>query len=89
MARKLRSYQFGSRHVGRPALYPWDEWLDGSIVEVTEGEDVPNITNFRSTLHQAAERNNKSVRSRRERRSDGPDRLVFQAKRRYRKQVSS
>lgn len=24
---------------GRPPLYPWDEWLDGSAWRITQGED--------------------------------------------------
>ena len=37
MAKKLSEYKF--RTVGRPGLYPWDEWLNGDIWEVKYGED--------------------------------------------------
>jgi len=37
MAEKIESYK--ARHVGAKQVYPWDEWLDGSIWRLTHCED--------------------------------------------------
>lgn len=34
-----RISQFSPRRIGRPALYPWDEWTDGSAWRITRGVD--------------------------------------------------
>lgn len=34
-----RITHFTPRPDGRPALYPWDEWLDGSAWRIRRGED--------------------------------------------------
>lgn len=37
MARRLKEFNFGSRQ-GAPK-YPWDQWTNGEIWEVTHGKD--------------------------------------------------
>jgi hypothetical protein len=37
------SKELGQR--GRPDMYPWDEWFDGSIWKLTRGEDFDATTN--------------------------------------------
>ena len=42
MAHKLKSYDFtqsSSLTMSDKAVYPWDEWFDGDIWEITAGED--------------------------------------------------
>lgn len=42
MATKLKSFDFTKQSeltVTEKANYPWEQWLDGSIWELTEGED--------------------------------------------------
>ena len=43
MARKLSSFDFSQKSTITPPdssrRYPWDEWLDGDIWELTFGED--------------------------------------------------
>ena len=57
MARKLSSFDWSTHSGGPNHRYPWDEWLDGSTVEVVEGEDIRSIAGFRATLaHQANKR---------------------------------
>lgn len=36
MARRIRSF---TPRTGRPALYPWARWTDGSAWHITRGED--------------------------------------------------
>lgn len=56
MARRLDALP--SRNNGR-AIYPWGEWLDGSIWELTQGEDFTcALQGFRNMVHQAAHRRN-------------------------------
>jgi hypothetical protein len=31
--------EFSPRRLGRPPLYPWAEWVDGSTWRITRGED--------------------------------------------------
>jgi hypothetical protein len=38
MVRKLDTFP-ETRRVKQPDKYPWDEWLDGSIYELTKGTD--------------------------------------------------
>lgn len=60
-------------------LYPWDEWLDGSVWELTPGEDFKGKpATFRaSALAQAARRDGK-VRTRKVANADGDERLYLQ-----------
>jgi len=43
MATKLRTFDFSQPSVitspNEKAVYPWDEWLDGDIWQLTQGED--------------------------------------------------
>lgn len=43
MATKLRTFDFSQPSVitspNEKAVYPWDEWLDGDIWQITEGDD--------------------------------------------------
>lgn len=47
MAEKLND--FPRNNSGRPNIYPWDEWLDGSIWFIKKGEDYDSLT---STMRQ-------------------------------------
>jgi len=52
MAKVLKEYDRSESDVkqGRPPIYPWDEWLDGRIWELTQGEDfeisMDNMENY-------------------------------------------
>jgi hypothetical protein len=60
-------------------LYPWDEWFDGSVWELTPGQDFKGKpATFRaSAVAQAARRDGK-VRTRKVANADGEDRLYLQ-----------
>lgn len=54
MAEQLKSYEF-TKSSGRRSKYPWDEWLDGTIWRVKQGEDFDIDTkNFRNSVRAAA-----------------------------------
>lgn len=37
------------------AKYPWEEWMDGSVWKLTQGEDFPNAArSFRQAVYAAA-----------------------------------
>ena len=59
--------------------YPWDEWFDGSVWELTPGEDFKGKpSTFRaSAIAQAARRDGK-VRTRKIVHPDGVERLYLQ-----------
>jgi hypothetical protein len=59
--------------------YPWDEWFDGSVWELTPGEDFKGkAATFRgSAVAQAARRDGK-VRTRKVIGPDGEERLYLQ-----------
>jgi hypothetical protein len=59
--------------------YPWDEWFDGSVWELTPGEDFKGKpATFRaSAVAQAARRDGK-VRTRKVLAADGEERLYLQ-----------
>lgn len=65
MAKKIGEFQFrklGGK--GRPNSYPWGEWTDGSIWQVTRGEDFgiePKM--FAIGLYQKSRRIGKKVRA--------------------------
>ena len=51
--------------MGRPALYPWDEWGDGRRWMLTEGEDFQvDRKSFRAAAYQAARFRGKVCKSR-------------------------
>lgn len=42
---------------GRPPIYPWDEWLDGSTWLLTKGEDFDiQIESMRQSIYNMARR---------------------------------
>jgi hypothetical protein len=50
MARVVDQSLFLNGKRGRPAKYPWDEWLNGQVWALKFGEDIPEkdkLTNFR------------------------------------------
>jgi hypothetical protein len=61
------------------SMYPWDDWFDGSVWELTPGEDFKGRpTTFRSSAIAQAARRNGTVRTRKITRSDGVERLYLQ-----------
>lgn len=41
----------------RGQLYPWEEWFDGQVWELTQGEDFkPSMKVFRDIVYQTASR---------------------------------
>lgn len=47
---------------GRLPSYPWEEWLDGSVWEIIQGEDFDSkISSFVVTIRQAAKRHGLKV----------------------------
>lgn len=64
MAEKLNEFPGGNRTKGG-GKYPWDEWLDGSVWLLRQGEDFStSMISFRATASKMAKRNGKKVRSR-------------------------
>ena len=54
MAEKLDDYDFSSKNTGR-SRYPFDEWLDGSIWKLKQGEDFSSErSSMRTRLHTEA-----------------------------------
>jgi hypothetical protein len=52
VAKRLSSFDF---HKRRGGLYPWSEWLDGSIWRATQGEDFHvSVTSFQREVYTAA-----------------------------------
>jgi hypothetical protein len=39
MAKILRNYKARKEGNGRPPTYPWDTWLSGDVMSLTQGED--------------------------------------------------
>lgn len=73
MATILKQFDFKT-HSTRTSKYPWDTWTDGSIWEVTQGEDYKSQSQtFRSILHTQATKIGKKVRA-----NVSDDRVVFQ-----------
>lgn len=46
MAKVLKEYE--RTPPGRPAIYPWDDWLDGRIWMIKQGEDFDSDINAMS-----------------------------------------
>jgi hypothetical protein len=61
------------------SMYPWDEWFDGSVWELTSGEDFKGqpVTFRASAVAQASRRGGK-VRTRKIRDDSGVQRLYLQ-----------
>jgi hypothetical protein len=61
------------------SVYPWDEWFDGSVWELTPGEDFAGQpATFRSSAVAQAARRDGKVRTRKITTPDGVDRLYLQ-----------
>lgn len=60
MAKRLKDFTFPGR--GRPVgvktqvtRHPWEDWFDGSIIEIRQGEDFAgSVTAMRSSLYRKA-----------------------------------
>jgi hypothetical protein len=75
MARKIRDFPDPPAQT----MYPWDEWFDGSVWELTPGEDFKGRpATFRSSAVAQSVRRNGTVRTRRITRADGTERLYLQ-----------
>lgn len=47
--------EFPTSHRGRPAKYPWDEWADGKVRRLVQGEHFPcSVASFRALVHKTA-----------------------------------
>lgn len=74
MARKVDAFP----EIPGQSRYPWDEWLDGSIWELTEGEDFRGKVNtFRSNARSQARRRNGKVEARILRKTDEPNKIYI------------
>jgi len=76
MARKLETFPTFIR-----STYPWDEWLDGSVWELTEGEDFTSkIPTIRMNAKVQAKKRAGNVRTRvlKGEDDDSPAKLVIQ-----------
>ena len=49
VARKLDAYTPSTEGRGRPPSYPWDQWLDGNIWELTRGR--PKARGYSCSVH--------------------------------------
>lgn len=63
MAERIDTFSKPPRTGGRPALYPWPEWMDGSTWRIVQGEDfkVP-ATSMAQTIRVTAWRRGVPVR---------------------------
>ena len=62
MARKLKS--FPEADIGRPNLYPWDDWLSGEVWKLKRGVDFTvEPRSLVSAAYHAAARYNVSIRT--------------------------
>ena len=53
MAKVLADFEINGK--GRRTIYPWDEWLDGQIWQLTRGEDFKcKVLSFRMAAKYAA-----------------------------------
>lgn len=49
---------------GRGRAYPWDDWLNGNIWKLAQGEDFEaNMSNFRALVYLKAQDRNLTVRT--------------------------
>lgn len=61
MAKTVKTFNFTSR---RSPFYPWDEWFDGRIWQLTKGEDFSvSLHSFRTCAYLAASKRGGRVRS--------------------------
>ena len=72
MAIKIKSFKF--KPIGRPCIYCWDKWCDGSIWKAVREVDYKCISAcFQNSLRNKAKKTNKKVRA-----MVTPDYVVFQ-----------
>jgi hypothetical protein len=77
MARRLNEFPSGDGP-GAPRRYPWDQWTDGGVWEIRQGEDYDVDTeNMRVNLHMRADAHAVKVRTTKIS-DDSGQRLVFQ-----------
>lgn len=78
MARKLKNFDFEKERndiISRPYRYPWEKWLDGSVWELTIGEDFKtSVQSFRSNAFYNAKIRGMKIRTIRK-----DDKLIIQA----------
>jgi hypothetical protein len=61
------------------SIYPWHDWLDGDIWELTQGVDFKgSAATFRTNARSQAKRRNGKIKARVVRGSDGADRVYVQ-----------
>lgn len=77
MATKLEEFEF-TRTYGNKPKYPWDEWLDGSIWKLVNGEDFQGVSSkhFSSSIYNNARKRGMKARIQA---LDAGDTLVVQA----------
>ena len=46
---------------GRPALYPWADWSDGTVWQIIKGDDYKNQITMKNTLRMYASTHNLRV----------------------------
>lgn len=65
MTKEMKDYNWNADKSGRPTLYPWDEWTDGTARLAVKDEDFKiKSTSFRSTLRSTATHRGLKVRTR-------------------------
>ena len=75
MARKIQEFP----EAPSQSNYPWDEWFDGSVWELTPGDDFKGRpATFRSSAVAQAARRDGKVRTRRILTPEGDERLYLQ-----------
>ena len=76
MAQRVDQLPGGNKR-GRPAVYPWEEWLDGHVWRLMQGEDFQgDAKGFKSTARSAAGRAGLQIITRT---TDEPGALYIQA----------
>ena len=74
MARKVDEFPVGGR-----SNYPWGEWMDGGVWELTVGEDVKtNPRNFRVSANAQAKARGGKIRTKILKDEQGTERLYIQ-----------
>jgi hypothetical protein len=59
MAQKLNAMP---KRRGRASVHPWDQWADGSVWKITQGEDFPGaVESMRTQLYGKARRLDKNL----------------------------
>lgn len=74
MARKLDQFP-----LSKAAKYPWDEYMDGNVWELTRGEDFDcSVTSMQGAARTQANRRRGTVRMRTRHSNDGRELVVLQ-----------